>query len=146
MWSTRWGGGMKRQAGLLCMGFALLTAGCQAAVQQAVCPLPGQARMISIKLYFGRDIQGGGFVDDAQWAGFAAQMLTPAFPDGFTEYAAVGQWRDPRDGRIVREKSFVVESVGTVVPAKLDAVVRAYRAEFKQQAVGMVTEGVCAVF
>ena len=137
---------MKGQARLVCMGFAMLAAGCQSGTPQAACPLPGQTRMISLKLYFGRDMPGGGFVDDAQWAGFAANVLTPAFPDGFTEYAAIGRWRDPRDGRTVREKSFVVESVGAVVPAKLDAVVGAYRADFKQQAVGMVTEDVCAAF
>jgi hypothetical protein len=102
--------------------------------------------MISLKLYFGRDIPGGGFVDESQWAGFAAHVLTPAMPEGFTEYAAMGQWRDPRDGRIVRERSFVVESVGAGVPAKLDSIVQAYRTAFKQEAVGMVTQSVCAVF
>ncbi len=121
-------------------------AGGEAAVGAGGCPLPGQVRAVGLKLYFGRDVPGGGFVDDAQWAGFAARVLTPAFPEGFTEYAAVGQWRDSRNGRIVRERSFVVERVGEVVPEKVDAVVQAYRQEFKQEAVGMVTEAVCAAF
>jgi hypothetical protein len=120
----------------------LLTAGCQA----PACPLPGQNRADSLKLYFGRDIPGGGFVTDQAWSSFAASVLTPAFPDGFTAYEALGQWRNPRDGTIVRERSFVVESVGAVVPAKLDAVVQAYRAQFRQESVGIVTEGVCAAF
>jgi hypothetical protein len=142
---------MRVFAGALLAGLLVGLGGCaagggEAAVGAGGCPLPGQVRAVGLKLYFGRDVPGGGFVDDAQWSDFAARVLTPAFPEGFTEYAAVGQWRDSRNGRIVRERSFVVERVGAVAPEKVEAVVRAYRTEFKQEAVGMVSDEVCAAF
>ena len=137
---------MGRRAILGLAGVGLTLAGCAAMTPPGACPLPGQVRAASLKMYFGRDVRGGGFVDDAAWAGFAARVLTPAFPDGFTEYTSVGQWRNPADGMIVREKSFVVEIVGAVVPAKVNAVVQAYRRDFRQVAVGQVTGEVCAAF
>jgi hypothetical protein len=133
-----------RRTRLLCTCISLMMAGCQASPPQTACPLPGQTRMISLKLYFGRDIPGGGFVTDAAWSSFAATVLTPAFPDGFTAYEALGQWRNPQDGRIVREKSYVVETAGPVAPAR--TVTDAYRKTFHQISVGQVSQEVCAVF
>jgi hypothetical protein len=140
------GGQGLRRTRLLCLGIALMMAACQASPQQASCPLPGQTRMISLKLYFGRNIPGGGFVTDAAWSSFAATVLTPAFPDGFTAYDALGQWRDPSDGHIVREKSFVVEAAGPMSPARILPVASAYRKTFRQVSVGQVSQEVCAVF
>lgn len=137
---------MRKHAGLICAGLAILLAGCEAASQTSSCPLPGQARMMSLKLYFGRDIPGGGFVTDEAWSSFAASILTPAFPDGFTAYEATGQWRNPQDGTIAREKSFVVETVGITAPAPIATVIQAYRTTFHQIAVGEVTQPVCAAF
>jgi len=97
-------------------------------------------------MYFGRDVPGGGFVNDADWAGFAEKVLTPAFPDGFTVYQALGQWRDPATGVVVREQSFVVESVGALAAGKVDGVVQAYRRAFRQVSVGLVSADICAVF
>jgi hypothetical protein len=102
--------------------------------------------MMSLKLYFGRDIPGGGFVTDEAWSSFAASILTPAFPDGFTAYEATGQWRNPQDGRIAREKSFVVETVGITSPERIARVIQAYRTTFHQLSVGQVTQPVCAAF
>ncbi len=102
--------------------------------------------MVSLKLYFGRDIPGGGFVTDQAWSSFAASVLTPAFPDGFTAYEALGQWRNPQNGRIDREKSFVVESAGPLSPEKIASVTATYKKTFNQLAVGQVTEDICAAF
>ncbi len=123
------------------MGLVPLLAACQAS-----CPLSGQVPMIALKLYFGRDIPGGGFVTDQAWSAFAARALTPAFPDGFTAYEAQGQWRDPQDGRIAREKSFVVEIAGPLDPAKVTGVVSAYKNMFRQVSVGEVTQKICGSF
>ena len=127
---------MKARARLVCVAIAVLIAGCQAGTGQLACPLPGQTRMISLKLYFGRDIQGGGFVTDQAFAGFAAAVLNPAFPDGFTAYEATGQWRNPQNGQIVREKTFVVEVAGPIGPTAVAAAVDAYRKAFRQVSVG----------
>jgi hypothetical protein len=102
--------------------------------------------MISLKLYFGRDIPGGGFVTDQSWSSFAATVLTPAFPDGFTAYEALGQWRNPQNGQIVHERSYVVETVGATSPARIATVVQAYRTAFHQISVGEVSHVVCAAF
>jgi hypothetical protein len=132
---------IRRAAGLMCLGLAPLLAACQTA-----CPLPGQVPMTALKLYFGRDIPGGGFVTDQAWADFAAHVLTPAFPDGLTTTEALGQWHNPQTGQIAREKSFVVEVEGSISPTRIADVTRAYRQTFHQVSVGQVTQGVCAAF
>ena len=102
--------------------------------------------MAELVLYFGQDIPGGGQVDAAAWAGFAGRVLTPAFPDGFTEYDASGQWRDARTGRLVREQTRVVQVFGTAPAASVAGVTAAYRAAFRQVAVGVVSQEACAAF
>jgi hypothetical protein len=102
--------------------------------------------MTDVRMFFGRDVPGGGFVSDAAWSAFADKALTPAFPDGFTVYDALGQWRSPRDSRIVREKTLVVQIDGAVSPASVQAVSEAYRTQFHQVAVGVVSTQVCAAF
>jgi hypothetical protein len=102
--------------------------------------------MTETRLFFGRDIKGGGVVDDAAWGDFAARVLTPAFPDGFTVYAAVGQWRNPSKGKIVREPTEVVQIDGAVLPQAIAEVTAVYRQEFHQISVGVETAPVCAAF
>ena len=103
------------------------------------CP-PGLARMQGVRLFF-----GGSLTDDA-WAGFAATTLTPAYPDGFTTYDAAGQWRDPATGHLVRERTRVVEVLGTRALSGVDYVTAVYKQRFSQQSVGVALEDVCAGF
>lgn len=128
--------------------FCLALAGCQAATggPGQPCPLPGQMPTTDLKLYFGRTIPGGGFVDDAAWRRFAEQVLTPAFPEGFTVWVGRGQWRNPNNGQIGREESFVLERVGQVDAAKVEQVMAAYRTQFRQVSVGRMTEAVCGAY
>jgi hypothetical protein len=102
--------------------------------------------MTELKLYFGRDIPGGGFVDDAAWRAFAGRVLTPAFPEGFTVYEGLGQWLNPTDGTVTRERSFVLERTGVVNVARVEAAMAAYRTQFRQVSVGRMTAPVCAGF
>jgi hypothetical protein len=129
-----------------CMLLGMALAGCQAGASGVDCPLAGQSRMVELKLYFGRDIPGGGLVDDFAWRSFAANVLTPAFPEGFTVFGAMGQWRDPKTGTVVREPSFVVERIGVVDSAAIERVMAAYRTQFRQVSVGRLTTTVCAAF
>jgi hypothetical protein len=75
--------------------------------------------------------------------------VTPRFPDGLTVYETYGQWRDPKRNVIVREKSRVVR---IIVPAdapaqdKIDAVAEAYKKQFSQKSVGIVTRTACVSF
>jgi hypothetical protein len=147
---------MAGRARLHCMGMlvagGVALAGCPvvgtswAALPAKTCPLPGEVPMTDLRLYFGRDIPGGGFVVDAAWKSFAARVLTPAFPEGFTVWEGLGQWRYPHDGTIKRERSFVLERVGQIDEPAVERVMLAYRTQFKQISVGQMTEQVCGAF
>ncbi len=101
------------------------------------------------EVLFGRDIGQRFGVSETAWNRFVARELTPRFPDGLTTTDATGQWRDPADGRIVREPAKRVE---IVLPgngddqARLDAVVRAYKREFRQRLVVVIVRTACVSF
>lgn len=98
---------------------------------------------------FGRDVGHRIGVSEKAWARFVAREITPRFPDGLTVTDASGQWRNPASGRIVREPSKLVI---IVLPgneddeARLEAVVSAYKRQFRQQSVGVVVQSACASF
>jgi len=133
-------------ASVLC---CVLLAPCVRASDNSVCPLPGQKPMAMAQLFFGLSVPGRGPVTAQEWRKFASSTLTRSFPDGFTAYDGSGQWMDPKAHRIVRERARVV-----IVVANDDAqfaksiatVADAYRAEFHQQSVGVVTQKACAAF
>jgi hypothetical protein len=74
--------------------------------------------------------------------------VTPRFPDGLTVYETTGQWRDPASKEINREKSRVLRIIAPadIAPDKIAAVAEAYRRQFRQKSVGIVTRKVCAAF
>ena len=125
----------------------------------APAPLAAQAAELSCtgtqrprqvaELLFGRDIGQRLGVSESAWSKFVARELTPRFPDGLTITDAVGQWRDASNGRIVHEPSKKVE---IVLPgdggdqARLDAVVKAYKSEFRQDSVGVIVRPACVAF
>ncbi len=101
------------------------------------------------ELMFGRDIGSRVGVSESAWAQFVAREMTPRFPDGLTITDAIGQWRDRDSGRIIREPSKHVE---IVLPGhdddeeRLDAIVGAYKRQFRQQAVGVIVRSACVSF
>lgn len=101
------------------------------------------------ELMFGRDIGHHLGVSEIAWARFVAREITPRFPDGLTITDAYGQWRERPNGRIVREPSKLVV---IVLPghdddqARLDAIVNAYKREFRQQSVGVIVQSACVSF
>jgi uncharacterized protein DUF3574 len=113
------------------------------------CLLPGEERMLVAELFFGRNIKGRQPVTDAEWAEFAAQSVTPNFPNGFTVFDGAGQWRNPQTGTIARDPSkiLLVAAKRESDPAqRLSAVIDAYKARFHQQSVGIITRDSCAAF
>jgi hypothetical protein len=106
---------------------------------------PGQIA----ELLFGRDIGDHVGVSEAAWTRFVAREITPRFPNGLTITNAIGQWRDPANGRMVREPSKRVE---IVLPgradddAHLDAIVAAYKRRFHQHSVGVIVQSACVSF
>jgi hypothetical protein len=113
------------------------------------CLLPSEQRMLVAELFFGRNIQGRASLSDAEWNAFAADIVTPNFPRGFTVFDGDGQWQNPATGRIGRERSKILLVAAKRTPdlrARLEAVIDAYKARFHQQSVGVITRDSCADF
>jgi len=101
------------------------------------------------ELLFGRDVGNRVGVSEAAWRRFVAREVTPRFPDGLTVSNAIGQWRDPANGRMVREPSKRVEIVLPGRPddgARLDAVAAAYKRQFHQHSVRAIVQSACVSF
>jgi hypothetical protein len=136
-------------------GMTILVGACSIVepAQPYACLLPAEQRMLVAELFFGRDIPGRALLSDAEWAGFAADTVTPNFPDGFTVFDAEGQWRNPgrnpATGRIAHDPTKVLLVAAKRTPdlaARLSAVIEAYKTRFRQQSVGLVTRDSCAAF
>jgi hypothetical protein len=111
------------------------------------CLLPSEERMLVAELFFGRDIHGRAPLTDAEWAEFAAQVITANFPDGFTVLDGNGQWRNPQTGRIAHEPTKILLVAAKRSPdlaGRLTAVIDAYKTRFHQQSVAIVTRDSCA--
>jgi Protein of unknown function (DUF3574) len=123
-------------------GVLLACQASHAAAQGLVCA-PPQKPMLDVELMLGR-----GKANPARWAQFLAREVTPRFPDGLTVYETAGQWRDPATNVIAREKSRVLRIIvaGDTAADKIAAVAEAYRQQFRQKSVGIVTHQVCAAF
>jgi hypothetical protein len=109
---------------------------------QITCAAP-QKLMLDVELLLGR---AG---SNARWKQFLATEVTQRFPDGLTVYETTGQWRDPASKAIAREKSRVLRVIVPIdlpVSDTVDAIAQAYKKQFRQKSVGIVTRPVCAVF
>jgi hypothetical protein len=105
--------------------------------------------MLEYHLFFGRNIAGRVALADAEWTDFAARVVTPNLPDGFTAFDAYGQWMNPATRRIGAEPTKVIVVAVPDTPASaraITAIQDAYKAEFHQQSVGMTVAPVCAAF
>jgi Protein of unknown function (DUF3574) len=113
------------------------------------CLLPTERRMLVAELFFDRDIDRREPLTDAEWAAFVAEAITPNFPDGFTVLDGEGRWRNPRTGRTGggRTKILLVAAKRTAdLARRLTAVIDAYKREFRQHSVGLITRDSCASF
>lgn len=101
------------------------------------------------QLLFGRDIGGRLGVSEAAWRRFVAREVTPRFPNGLTIIDASGEWRSRGRGAIVREPSKLIE---IVLPGRgddqnrLDAIVAAFKQQFRQVSVGVIVQSACVSF
>jgi hypothetical protein len=128
----------------------LLAAATGAAAQTPPLSCHGTQKPMAVaELMFGRDIGNSVGVGQSAWARFVRRELTPRFPDGLTITDAIGQWRDRDNGAILREPSKHVEIVlpgAADDDARLDAVVAAYKRQFRQHAVVVIVRGGCVSF
>jgi hypothetical protein len=124
-------------------------AACAASDSPVACLLPGQTSMIVAELFFGRAIPGRAPLTDDEWRAFSDQVISPAFPDGFTSYDGEGQWRDPQTGAVTRERTkilLVAAPPSPALPDKLRGVIDDYRRRFDQKSVGLITRMACGTF
>jgi hypothetical protein len=131
------------------LSFTML-AGCAAPQPTPyTCLLSAEQRMLVAELFFGRNVKGRDPLSDAEWAEFAAQSITPNFPDGFTVFDGEGQWRNPQTGKIAGDRTKILLVAARREPdlaQRLSAVIDAYKARFHQQSVGVITRDSCASF
>ena len=125
--------------------------GCAASEQLAPnsCLLPSGQPTLVAELFFGRNIKERGPLTDAEWAEFAAQTITPNFPEGFTVFDGEGQWRNPQTGNIAGGPTKILLVAVKRAPdlaRRLSSVIDAYKARFRQQSVGIITGEACAAF
>jgi hypothetical protein len=119
----------------------------------APCPIAGQDKLVSVQLFFGltkKPPPHEEFLTTAEWSAFEAEMLQPAFPDGFTVYEAHGYWLNPQTGVPSNEPTKVVLAV--VAPTgklgeSVQRVIDGFRQRVpNQEVVGVLTNEVCARF
>lgn len=138
-----------RSAFLAGLAFLLLTSlASVVAAQTPSCHGAQRPRLVA-ELLFGRNIGSRLGVSEPAWARFVTREVTPRFPDGLTVTDAVGQWRDRASGALVRERSKRVEIVLSGKAddeARLEAVVAAYKRQFRQHSVGVILHAACVSF
>ena len=92
-----------RIAILACLALALVATAACADTDTSACP-EGTDSFVEYRLFMGRSNQSGEAVDDAAWAAFLEDTVTPRFPDSLTVLDAQGQWRGS-EGMILKERS-----------------------------------------
>ena len=98
-------------------------------------------------LYFGTAMPQG-HVETEDWQRFLAEIITPRFPEGFTSWAAVGQWQNA-PGLIQKESSNVLHVAhpdSSDTDTAIREVVSLYKTRFHQHAVLRVRSHACISF
>ena len=142
------GPGRRRLALVIGLVAATALAAAPAAAEGVVCSAPQQP-MAQIELMFGRNIGGRLGVSATAWSRFLAREVTPRFPDGLSVVDAASQWRDKERGAMVREPSkhvTIVTADDAAARDKIAGIVAAYKQQFRQQSVAVITRPVCAAF
>jgi hypothetical protein len=116
---------------------------------QGATPCQAPARsMQAIELMFGRSVDGRLVVREREWVRFLAREITPRFPEGLSVVDAAGQYKTV-EGAIAHEPSKIVIIIAPEGPETQDRIAvieSAYKKQFRQQKVVVVTRTVCASF
>jgi hypothetical protein len=107
-----------------------------------------EQRLVRDTLYFGASIPGGGSVDAGAWQVFEHDVLTPAFPQGYSMIDAHGNWRGA-DGATASEGSHIVIIVhadDAQSATDVRKIAQRYREMFRQESVLRERSTVCAQF
>lgn len=109
--------------------------------------LNGETHSVNELFYFG-SVKPNGLVSEAEWKLFLTEVVTPLFPNGFTHWQGLGQWRG-KHGRIVRENAFVLNIVrqdNNKDENAARAIANDYKLRFNQEAVLRVKSLVCVSY
>jgi hypothetical protein len=131
--------GHRRVRGIVAALLVLAAAGCAGHGPSFESALGTQA-LVRSELYFGRLRPDGTVVSDAEWRTFVAEEITPRFPDGFTVFDALGQYRG-RDGQIVSEPTkvlLIVHGADARLRGALQELRDLYRRRFQQESVLLI--------
>ncbi len=92
---------------MLCSIYTMLAAAGCAVSGDRTSDTAATTDWVLTRLYFGMSISEGGHVTAEQWQVFVDDVVTPRFPDGWTQLDASGQYR-MTNGRIIREPTKVL--------------------------------------
>lgn len=135
-----------KAAGAALIALAVGLAGC-ASPPQPSCP-PGQQRLRTAQLFFGRNVGDKPGVSEVAFRKFVDEEMTTRFPDGLTILDGGGQWRGS-ENQLIREAAKVVLIVlpkTADAPQRVEAVRSAYKDRFHQDSVLLVTQASCVSF
>jgi Protein of unknown function (DUF3574) len=95
---------------------------------------------VRTELFLGADRPDGSEISKEEFRRFLKEEITRRFPDGLTVLTGMGQWRDPGNDKIIREKSMVLillYPLGKQEESheKIEQIRKAYKERFKQQSV-----------
>ena len=97
----------------------------------------GAQKVVTERLYFGRNIGNELGVTDSAWSAFVREVVSVRLPAGFTVWRGEGQWRGATG--ITRESTFVLEVVHPVQAAATDSalagIIGEYKHRFNQESV-----------
>jgi Protein of unknown function (DUF3574) len=111
----------------LTLAVLLVATACAPAIRSS-----GLQPVVTERLYFGRNVAQTLGVTDSAWAIFVTDVVSARIPNGFTFWAAEGEWRGA-DGRSMHEPSFVLEVVHPAGSAATEAAILAIIAEYKRR-------------
>jgi len=95
---------------------------------------------VRTELFFGADKPDGSEISKEEFRRFLKEEITMRFPDGLTVLTGTGQFRDPGNDKIIREKSMVLILLYPLDKReesneKIEQIRKAYKERFKQQSV-----------
>lgn len=131
----------------VCLGLAVVTTAACADNDGSACA-EGTEQFVKYELFMGRSNQSGEVVDDAAWAKFLEDAVTPRFPDGLTVLDGHGQWRDS-GGLIQKERSkllVILAPPGDDGVRLISEVSAEYKRRFGQESVLRVESDACVSF
>src|SRR3989442_14234024 len=111
----------------LTLAVLLATAACAPAIQSS-----GLQSVVTERLYFGRNVGQTLGVTDSAWAVFVTDVVSAQLPNGFTFWAATGEWRRA-DGGSTHEPGFVLEVMHPRRAAATDTAIVPINAEQNRQ-------------